>query len=400
MKLRFYVTLAALVTLYPVHTYPSQGNHQSYTADWLVVGAGPAGIAIVGVLIDLGIDAQNIVWLDPEFNVGRIGAYYQHVPGNSKVAEFIYFVNACQVFQECSSPELEKLRADDPKKYENLGAIIEPLHSITAHLKTKVMALEDSLVTLNFSQDTWHAGTALDTMIHARHVVLATGSRPRTLDYETHKVIPLDIALDPNNLSLLLTPHDIVGIVGGAHSAILLLKYLSTMPVKHIFNFYRQPIIYAVNMGTWTLNSDIGIKGTTAEWARNVLEKNPPENLTRIKSDDELLQRVLPVCSRVIYAIGYERNPLPAINGTEPIMAYDTHSGVIAPRLFGIGIAFPEVRPTPIHTNQLCIGLDCFMEYAQKQVPFWMKDEILSTRSNKQARAFKTVQSLFQIYVL
>ena len=37
--------------------------------DWLIVGAGPAGIATAGVLIDLGIDPHTMVWLDPEFNV-------------------------------------------------------------------------------------------------------------------------------------------------------------------------------------------------------------------------------------------------------------------------------------------------------------------------------------------
>jgi hypothetical protein len=154
-------------------------------------------------------------------------------------------------------------------------------------------------------------------------------------------------------------------------------------------------------MGTWTLYNDIGIKGTTAEWARNVLEKNPPVNLTRIQCDDELLKQLLPVCSRVIYAIGYERNPLPAINGSEPIMSYDKHSGTIAPRLFGIGIAFPEEKTTPIGTTQLCIGFDCFMSYAQRQIPNWLNDnDMLQRKIDCQKAAFKKVQNLFKIYLL
>ena len=395
-KVLLYGLLLA-ITSFKTHTCEN-----NITIDWLVVGAGPAGIATIGVLIDLGIAPDKIAWLDPEFNVGRMGAYYHNVPGNSKVGEFVYFVNACNIFKECSSPELDALRAvHNLTKFENLSTIIQPLKCITDFLLTKIRGIHSTLVTLNFSDDVWHAGTADNQVIHARHVILATGSRPRTLDYEQQKVIPLDIALDPDNLALLLTSHDIVGVVGGAHSAILMLKFLSTMHIKHVFNFYRTPLIYAINMGTWTLYSDVGIKGTVAEWARNVLEKNPPENLTRIKSDDELLQRVLPICSRVIYAIGYERNPLPAINGNEPIMEYDTHSGVIAPRLFGIGIAFPEERITPINTTQLCIGFDCFMQYAQKQVPEWLQDSpLLKTRAIQQMSVFKKVQSLFSVYLL
>jgi hypothetical protein len=350
------------------------------TADWLIVGAGPAGIATIGVLIDLGIAPEDIVWLDPEFNVGRMGAYYHNVPGNSKVAEFVYFVNACNVFRECTSPELEALRASQElTKFENLSAIIEPLKTITKFLLTKVQGVQSTLVTLNFSDDIWHIGTADNQLLHARHVILATGSRPRTLDYEQQKIIPLDVALDPDNLALLLTPHDIVGVVGGAHSAILMLKFLSNISVKHTFNFYNKPIVYAVNMGSWTLYSDIGIKGTTAEWAKNVLEKNPPENLTRIKSDDELLRRIVPVCSRVIYAIGYERNPLPAINGNEPIMSYDKHSGTIAPRLFGIGIAFPEFVDEGNGHCSYRIGLREFMRFAQRVIPQWMHKNIIDS---------------------
>jgi malic enzyme len=76
------MVLSSLATIQSVHT-------ASNTTEWVVVGAGPAGIATVGVLLDLGIDPQGIVWLDPEFNVGRMGAYYQNVPGNSRVAEFV-----------------------------------------------------------------------------------------------------------------------------------------------------------------------------------------------------------------------------------------------------------------------------------------------------------------------
>lgn len=44
------------------------------TFQWLVIGAGPAGIAAVGKLIDHKIPGDQIGWLDPAFGVGDLGA--------------------------------------------------------------------------------------------------------------------------------------------------------------------------------------------------------------------------------------------------------------------------------------------------------------------------------------
>src|SRR4051812_21276201 len=116
---------------------PLCGQKQDYTltgttdADWLIVGAGPAGIITVGMLLDIGVNASRIKWLDPEFNVGRMGAYYAHVPSNSKAREFVEFINICKVFQECSTPEIEALKHLNPdyRGYE-LGVLIKPLQTI------------------------------------------------------------------------------------------------------------------------------------------------------------------------------------------------------------------------------------------------------------------------------
>ena len=40
---------------------------------WLVTGAGPAGIAAVGKLLDAQIPKDKIGWLDPAFRVGDLG---------------------------------------------------------------------------------------------------------------------------------------------------------------------------------------------------------------------------------------------------------------------------------------------------------------------------------------
>ena len=378
---------------------------QNADADWLIIGAGPAGIAVVGLLLDIGILPERIAWVDPEFNVGRMGAYYGHVPANNKTKDFVDFVNACKSFQECNCPALETLKQYDPQKFPELQVIIEPLKAITDYLCTKVQATKDMLTSLNFTDDVWHVGTQGGILISAQHVVLATGSHPRTLEYNNQSIIPLDIALDPNNLKPpLINTTDTVGVVGGSHSAILLLKFLSEIDIKHVYNFYKHPIVYSVDMGGWILNPYDGLKGITAEWARTVLEKNPPANLTRIKSTPEVLDRMLPTCDKVIYAMGFDRNQLPVINGSIPITDYNEKTGFIAPRLFGIGIAFPEKTCDKLGNPGYSIGLTSFMRYAQNIVPEWVHNEDVAQGRNKQIieqiDLFRTMESLFSIYTL
>jgi cation diffusion facilitator CzcD-associated flavoprotein CzcO len=53
--------------------------------EWAVIGSGPAGIAAVGKLLDLGIAAQNIAWIDPAFTVGDLGKKWSKVSSNTKL---------------------------------------------------------------------------------------------------------------------------------------------------------------------------------------------------------------------------------------------------------------------------------------------------------------------------
>lgn len=378
---------------------------QNADADWLIIGAGPAGIATVGVLLDIGVSPDRITWLDPEFNVGRL-SLYGNIPANSKTKEFIEFVTMCAAFREVSGDAVELLKQFDPtERGTELRYIVEPLTTITKHLCTQVKSIKGIMTTLCFSDGLWQVATSEGHHVSAQHVVLATGSKPRTLPYDQQKVIPLDSALDPHVLKTLVDVNDCVGVVGNAHSAVLLLKFLSELPVRHIYNFYRHPIVYAVDMGTWVLHPE-GIKGVAAEWAKQVLEHALPANMTCIQvHDDKELCKQLEKCSKIIYAIGYDRNTLPAINGLHPIHSYNESNGMIAPRLFGIGIAFPEKVVNCMGHESYCIGLDCFMNYAQKLIPQWVTDDIFEStkrtqKYNAQKNVLKKMADLFAIHAL
>jgi len=118
---------------------------------------------------------------------------------------------------------------------------------------------------------------------------------------------------------------------------------------------------------------NIGLLGIAAQWAQTVLEKNPPANLVRVYNSPEARQAWLPICNKIVYAVGYDRNDVPLVNGAAQV-TYDPTSGVIAPGLFGIGIAFPEViTDAQGAVIDFRIGLNSFMEYAQRVIPQWLQ---------------------------
>jgi NADPH-dependent 2,4-dienoyl-CoA reductase/sulfur reductase-like enzyme len=45
----------------------------------VVVGAGPAGLAVVGNLLERQL-GEKIAWVDPYFQAGRVGRKYREVP--------------------------------------------------------------------------------------------------------------------------------------------------------------------------------------------------------------------------------------------------------------------------------------------------------------------------------
>lgn len=361
-----------------------------HAVQWVVVGAGPAGIVIVGLLLDLGIPREDILWVDPEFNVGRLGQYYQTVPGNTKTQLYINFINSCRTFQQCNSPYVQELYNYELLKEYPLSIIVKPLQDITDYICSLVNAQQTTMTGLEFSGDVWHIELANGLEFSADRVVLATGSRPRSLNYACSQEIPLDIALNQQALSQEVAPDDTVAVIGSAHSAVLVLKFLSEVPVGRIINFYKNPLVYTQDMGGWLLYSSSGLKGIAAEWAKNVLEKNPPCNLVRVYNSEKARAAWLPLCNKIIYAAGYERNPIP---GCMPDMAYDTHTGAIAPGLFGIGIAFPEVIVDQAGHEEHKIGLNSFMEHALEMLPEWMRTKDALCR-------FKGFEELFDIQIL
>lgn len=340
------------------------------TYQWAVIGAGPAGIAAVGKLLDDGISAAQIVWIDPYFKVGDFGMLWGNVPSNTKVDAFLQFLQAAKAFSYQRCTQDFSINHLEPDKTCYLRVMAEPLQWVTNHLKQKVQAIVSVAKNLVLKDRFWNIQLN-ETEIQAKNVILAIGAEPKKLAYPAVTAIPLKDAMDGERLKNHLDAHDTIAVFGSSHSAILVLRNLIESQAKHIINFYRSPLRYAVYLEDWILFDDTGLKGTVAEWARENLNGTCPNNLTRIYCNEENIEHYLLSCNKVIYAVGFERRLLPVIVDLTHV-DYVEQCGIIAPGLFGVGIAFPEAKYNPLGMLEYRVGLRKFMEYLQRVMPIWL----------------------------
>ena len=346
-------------------------SKNEYSFEWAVIGAGPAGILAVGKLIDAGVDPKAIAWIDPAFKVGDLGGLWRTVSSNTKVHLFQKFLQGCTAFKYKEAQQDFDINHFKGNQTCDLCYIADPLQWISDHLTETVTIFDDQANHLVLAKRAWQI-TLSSTNIAAKNTVLAIGSEPKVLPCLRPSTIPLCNALDRKRLAQVCQADEVVAVFGSSHSAILVIKNLVEQGVKRMINFYREPLRYAVELDDWILFDDTGLKGKTAEWAREHIDGQWPKGLERFISSQEHLTQYLPECDKAIYAVGFERRHLPIVAGLES-MQYNAQSGIIAPGLFGIGIAFPECRENPFGIKEYAVGLWKFMTYIDRVLPVWMK---------------------------
>lgn len=339
--------------------------------EWAVIGAGPAGIAAVGKLLDQGVPSSKILWIDPEFRVGDFGAHWQNVPSNTKVSLFLKFLHNCTSFKFSEVEKNFELSKLNPEETCHLHFMATPLQWVSDQLKALVNIRQGKVQSLKLIQKHWCLVFSDATEAHAQQVILAIGAESKQLSYTT-SAIPVQDAMDSERLKKHLIDTDTVAVFGSSHTAILVLRILVELGVKRIINFYRSPLRYAIYMGDWILFDDTGLKGTTADWAREHIDGVLPKNLERVYSNQENVEHYLPQCQKAIYAVGFERRHLPIIEDIGHV-DYIKECGIIAPGLFGFGIAFPEAKYNPFNVLEYRVGLWKFMDYLNRILPVWMK---------------------------
>lgn len=338
---------------------------------WSIIGAGPAGIAAVGKLLDSGIEPTSILWIDPHFKVGDLGSFWKNVSSNTSARLFINFLQSAHSFGYEQAPIDFPLNHHPRDETCTLSDVVEPLQWISDHLGKKVTVANAMIHSLALSKRIWNLHSDTNTYF-AQNVILATGAVPKTLLYPGIETVPFNVAIDKNQLSQHVDPHKTYAVFGSSHSAIIIINYLVNLRVNCIINFYRSPCRYAINMGDWVLFDNSGLKGQTAEWAREHIDGTLPANLLRYISSEANIARFLPECDKAIYAIGFTNRSSIAIENYSS-KQYNPHVGIIGPGLFGLGIAYPEIKPDQFGHVEYQVGLWKFMIYLNKVLPIWFK---------------------------
>ena len=342
-------------------------------ADWAVVGAGPAGISTVGTLLDRGVEGERILWIDPRFDVGDFGSLWGNVPSNTRIGEFYAMFEACRSFEFDERRPAFVLDGFARDTWCDLRHVAEPLRWITSRLRAKVMTRTGFVERCDSRRDGWALTLDDAAVVRARNVVLAVGARARTLAHPGVEPIPLEVALDREQLATACGPADTVAVFGSSHSAILAVRsLLEDCAVAGVVNFYRSPLRYTAFLPeNQRLYDDTGLKGTTAQWARaNLTADALPANLTRWYASPEYLGKHLPRCTKAVYAIGFERRGKPLIDAI-PDAPYDEHTGIIAPGLFGCGFGFPEAGVDAFGDVVYRVGIIKFTRYIARVMPLW-----------------------------
>ena len=337
---------------------------------WAVVGAGPAGIAAVGKLLDAGISAHQILWIDPNFKVGDFGLLWRNVSSNTRALLFTKFLEAVKAFSYSEIKAESSLNQIPPDQTCSLYHMAEPLQWISDKLCESVPSKLDYIHSLKLEAQCWTLESQ-QARYHARQVILATGAEPISLSYESIESIPFAIAIDKDRLEQVIKPQKTYAVFGSSHSAVMIVRYLVELGVEQIINFYRSPCCYALNMDDWILFDNTGLKGDTARWAKEYIDGKMPANLKRRLSTQANIERYLPDCDKAIYAVGFE--PRRSIQmGELSVNHYNEHLGIIAPGLFGFGIAYPEATTDPFGNVEYQVGLWKFMNYLEKVLPIWL----------------------------
>jgi len=323
----------------------------------------------VGTLLDHGIAPDKIAWVDPAFAVGDLGQKWRSVSSNTIVGTFLSFLNGAAAFRFADAPSMP-LHEIDPQDTCALGLVAEPLVWVTQHLRERVKAFEATATALSLQGRQWRIETGQGE-ISSENVILAVGAVPKRLEYPQLEEIPVDVALDPEKLARQPLDGATVAVFGSSHSTMIALPHLLRQPIARVINFYRSPLKYAVYLDDWILFDDTGLKGRAADWARENIDGVYPDRLERYWVSGPEFKEKLAVCDRAIYTVGFERRKLPETPQWGEL-EYNPANGIIAPGLFGLGIAFPEYATDPYGYGQYRVGLKKFMDYLGAVLPLWL----------------------------
>lgn len=325
------------------------------SAPSVVVGAGPAGIAVVSHLIVNNKNNNKIVWIDLDWQGGYL-KNVPNVPSNTNVALFIKYASAMGLTLE-NSPALQKMHglpADAGCKLEHAYAIIlDCLALLKPQVSMCITGKVESVI--KHSSNEWVVLLEGGQDVPAQRVFMCQGARHRKLAaVDPDKILNFEDVLNGRNMGL-TKEKKTVAVLGTSHSGMLAVKNLvehGHIPHCHIFYKNTPQLIYAkVIRDDLILNDNTGLKGIVATWCRTHFGDQLGDFCIQ---GTQITCRSVSLFSSadydgVVSAIGFEPNPI----RIPPIPKDNTWGQLDPDGLYGFGIAYPELMAKVITAENM-----------------------------------------------
>lgn len=370
-------------------------------ADYAVIGAGPAGIAAIIKLINSGVAAHKIIWVDPQFKVGDFGTLLSEgssVPGNTNVGSYQKVYRAMYAaLPECKPTIEEESKFEITRLASHITCSIkiaaEPLQFLTQKLCQRVQVVK---ATVSSAQE---IANGVELIMRdelgktskkiAKKLILAMGATPKKMKFAETQLIDCNVAFTRSKLGAYLKAHPEikkVAVIGSSHSAALAVMHLLEMGVA-VKQFMKKPYLFArtvvaANGTSHTQFDNTGLKGEVAIFTQQLLEdkKNNKGKFAAMWQPNiyngTLLPQDLSLCSHAVIAIGYEPAATLQINGL-PLSAFRhdeqttqmmRQDGRVLPGIFGIGIAYPSKITAPSGEVEFSVGVTKFWPNLNEKV--------------------------------
>jgi hypothetical protein len=199
-----------------------------------------------------------------------------------------------------------------------------------------------------------------------QQVVLCTGADPRVLHYPKPH-IPLEMALSPSRLGTYLQGGERVVVFGTSHSGTLVLRNLRRIGCR------LTAVYHGDTPFRWARNHDSeGLKQESAVIADEIvgaLWGTETPILLSTSSPVELVRAVMDA-DYVVYATGFVGRHPPIIGlGGSSVGSYTPTTAMIAPGVWGFGIAYPGMYEKPRGGLAPDVGFMGFVLHILKCMP-------------------------------
>jgi thioredoxin reductase len=409
-------------------TMDTRTNGKAKTAEYVIIGAGPAAICAIPAILNSGVASNDIIWIDTEFSVGDFGTILSvgsSVPGNTAVENY-------QKVNQAIYKMIPALVPAQPFEIDNLhGSVVcslktarEPMQHITNMLRKiipsetgKASHIESTSEGLKI-EITLSNGTS--RAITTKRAILATGATAKTLVLPTKldavTMIHPNIVFIQTELQAYLqqNPHiKTVAVIGSSHSAALATMHLLKAGI-HVKQFMNKEYKYATPAVTesgvkYTMYDNTGLKGDVAIFTRQLLEETKSESgaykgkLSRYVGKDHaevnaLLETYLVGCTHAVATIGYEPSCTLQIN-RKPLSQFPHNNKTTefhgVKGLFGIGVAFPQEVKAISGEVESAVGIGKFWSTATdpKVIKTWQTNSAVVKTPEASANTLDQIRS-------